>query len=102
MMTDEQKTKEIARASDALLGTLWQLTYSGMRTFEENWAEMDRNFPQARWLHNALKGENHPCPACGGETNQDSVDVGVGVIHGPRGCIECGWSEADEYGYAQA
>lgn len=38
-----------------------------------------------------------PCPACGGETNQDSVDVGVGVIHGPRGCIECGWSEADEY-----
>ncbi len=38
-----------------------------------------------------------PCPSCGGETNQDSVDVGVGVIHGPRGCIECGWSEADEY-----
>lgn len=38
-----------------------------------------------------------PCPKCGGETHQDSVDVGVGVIHGPRGCIECVWSEAAEY-----
>ena len=38
-----------------------------------------------------------PCPKCGGETHQDSVDVGVGIIHGPRGCIECGWSEAPEY-----
>ena len=68
MMTDEQKTKEIARASDALLGTLWQLTYSGKRTFEENWAEMDKRFPQARWLHNALKGENHDAPILAKDT----------------------------------
>jgi hypothetical protein len=40
---------------------------------------------------------NDPCPKCGGETHQDSVDVGVGVIHGPRGCIVCGWSEDPEY-----
>ena len=38
-----------------------------------------------------------PCPECGGETHQDNLDVGVGVITGPRGCIECGWSEASEY-----
>lgn len=38
-----------------------------------------------------------PCPKCGGETDQDSVDIGVGVIHGPRGCRECRWSEAAEY-----
>jgi hypothetical protein len=38
-----------------------------------------------------------PCPKCGGEMHQDSADVGVGVIYGPRGCIECGWSEDDEY-----
>ena len=40
---------------------------------------------------------NDPCPKCGGETHQDSVDVGVGIIYGPRGCIECAWSEAPEY-----
>lgn len=40
---------------------------------------------------------NDACPKCGGETYQDSVDVGVGVIFGPRGCIECGWSEDSEY-----
>lgn len=37
------------------------------------------------------------CPKCGGETHQDSVDVGVGMIFGPRGCTECGWSEDEEY-----
>lgn len=37
------------------------------------------------------------CPKCGGETYQDSVDVGVGIIHGPRGCVECGWSEDSSY-----
>lgn len=40
---------------------------------------------------------NSKCPKCGGETHQDSVDVGVGVIYGPRGCIECAWSEAESY-----
>jgi hypothetical protein len=37
------------------------------------------------------------CPKCEGETHQDSVDVGVGVIYGPRGCMECGWSEDADY-----
>lgn len=40
---------------------------------------------------------NDPCPKCNGETHQDSVDVGIGVMHGPRGCIVCGWSESSEY-----
>jgi len=40
---------------------------------------------------------NETCPRCGGdELHQDAVDVGVGVIHGPRGC-PCGWSEDPEY-----
>ncbi len=47
--------KELRRAANALLNTLWQLAYSGSRTFEENWQEMDRRFPQARWLHDELK-----------------------------------------------
>lgn len=38
-----------------------------------------------------------PCPKCGGETWQDSADIGVGVIYGPRGCINCAWSEDEEY-----
>ena len=37
------------------------------------------------------------CPKCGGETWQDSADVGVGVIYGPRGCGDCGWSESEAY-----
>ena len=41
--------------------------------------------------------DNDPCPKCGGETWQDSADIGVGVIYGPRGCTACGWSEAEEY-----
>jgi hypothetical protein len=40
---------------------------------------------------------NEPCPKCSGETWQDSADVGVGVIYGPRGCTECGWSEDEAY-----
>ena len=38
-----------------------------------------------------------PCPKCGGDTHQDCVDIGVGRIYGPRGCIECGWSEDFDY-----
>jgi len=37
------------------------------------------------------------CPKCGEECHCDSVDVGVGVIHGPYGCPGCGWSEGSEY-----
>ncbi|HYC44496.1 MAG TPA: hypothetical protein VED01_03330 [Burkholderiales bacterium] len=37
------------------------------------------------------------CPECGSECDRDSVDVGVGVIHGPYGCLGCGWSENAEY-----
>jgi predicted nucleic-acid-binding Zn-ribbon protein len=40
---------------------------------------------------------NQICPKCGGETYQDSVDIGVGVIYGPLGCVECGWSEDSDY-----
>lgn len=38
-----------------------------------------------------------PCPQCSGVTHQDCVDVGVGIIYGPRGCTVCGWSEDDRY-----
>lgn len=37
------------------------------------------------------------CPKCGAECDRDSVDVGVGVMHGPYGCPGCGWSESEEY-----
>ena len=37
------------------------------------------------------------CPLCGErDLDRDSVDVGVGVIHGPYGC-QCGWSEDPKY-----
>lgn len=41
--------------------------------------------------------DDSPCPKCGGETHQDSVHNGLGLIYGPRGCIVCGWSEDSEY-----
>lgn len=56
-MTEQEPDgpEDLHRAANALLNTLWQHVYSGSRTFEENWLEMDRRFPQARWLHTALK-----------------------------------------------
>jgi hypothetical protein len=41
--------------------------------------------------------EDRVCPKCGGEIWRDAVDVGVGIIYGPYGCNECGWSESEEY-----
>lgn len=37
------------------------------------------------------------CLKCGGECYRDEVDVGVGIVEGPWGCMECGWSESSEY-----
>lgn len=37
------------------------------------------------------------CPKCNGECYRDEVDVGVGVINGPWGCMKCGWSESPKY-----
>jgi hypothetical protein len=37
------------------------------------------------------------CPKCNCECWRDSCDVGVGIIYGPWGCPECGWSEDSEY-----
>jgi hypothetical protein len=51
----EGSEKDLQRAANALLNTLWQKVYSGVRTHDENWGEMDRQFPQARWLHEELK-----------------------------------------------
>ena len=41
------------------------------------------------------------CPNCGESCDRDSVDVGVGVIHGPFGCANCGWSEDSKYDLSQ-
>lgn len=60
--TNSTKPEEVHRAADALLSTLWQLVWTGTRSFDENWNEMDRRYPQARWLHNALKGLPHNAP----------------------------------------
>lgn len=36
------------------------------------------------------------CPRCGGETEVDEVDIGVGMQQcGPRGCPACHWVEGD-------
>jgi hypothetical protein len=40
---------------------------------------------------------SHDCPHCASGCDRESVDVGVGVIHGPWGCSNCGWSEYPEY-----
>lgn len=37
------------------------------------------------------------CEKCGYPCDRDEVDVGVGVIYGPWGCFNCGWSEDARY-----
>lgn len=37
------------------------------------------------------------CPKCSSPVWIESVDVEVGILHGPYGCPECGWSEWEEY-----
>lgn len=38
------------------------------------------------------------CPRCGcTEVWREDVNVGVGIIYGPYGCPDCGWSESEEY-----
>ena len=37
------------------------------------------------------------CPSCGSQCHREEADVGIGIMHGPWGCPECGWSESPEY-----
>ena len=37
------------------------------------------------------------CPKCKSQCERDEADVGVGIIYGPWGCGECGWSEDEKY-----
>lgn len=41
--------------------------------------------------------ESQDCPHCGEPCDRHSVDVGVGVIRGPWGCGNCGWSSDSAY-----
>jgi len=41
------------------------------------------------------------CPKCGCEDlHREEADVGVGIIYGPYGCPECGWSEWKRYDHS--
>jgi hypothetical protein len=44
--------------------------------------------------------ENMKCPKCGNGCHRDTVDIGVGVIHGPWGCPNCAWSSDPEYDFS--
>lgn len=37
------------------------------------------------------------CPKCKSRCFRESIDVGVGIIYGPYGCPNCGWSEDEKY-----
>lgn len=53
--------------------------------------------PAAACIGGGEVSDEMNCPSCGGYCYRDSVDVGIGIIHGPYGCTECGWSEWEEY-----
>ena len=36
------------------------------------------------------------CPECGKETTHEEVDIGVGIMHGPTRCNNCGWNQETE------
>jgi hypothetical protein len=40
------------------------------------------------------------CHKCGQQCHRDEVDVGVGIINGPWGCPDCGWSEDEAYDFS--
>ncbi len=44
-----------------------------------------------------MKDDRQECPHCGEECDRESVDVGIGVMRGPWGCGNCGWSEDPAY-----
>lgn len=50
--------------------------------------------------------EDMDCAKCGESCYRESVDIGVGIMYGPWGCPDCGWSENPEYdcssGYSPA
>ncbi len=33
------------------------------------------------------------CPECSSDTVRDEVDIGVGTMHGPARCDNCGWTQ---------
>lgn len=41
--------------------------------------------------------ESKVCEKCKTPCDRDEVDVGVGVIYGPWGCSNCGWSDDSRY-----
>lgn len=44
-----------------------------------------------------MKDEPCTCPYCGAPCDRDYADIGVGVIYGPWGCANCGWSSDPQY-----
>ena len=36
------------------------------------------------------------CPTCGLPLTRDEVDIGVGTMHGPARCDNCGWAETPQ------
>lgn len=42
------------------------------------------------------------CPECNGDCYRDEVDIGVGILYGPWGCTECGWSQDSQYDLSKA
>jgi predicted nucleic-acid-binding Zn-ribbon protein len=44
-----------------------------------------------------VSAEQFTCPKCGGDCSRDDADIGIGIIYGPWGCGNCGWSENPEY-----
>lgn len=41
--------------------------------------------------------ESYACPYCEELCAREEADIGVGVMYGPWGCSNCGWSENPEY-----
>jgi hypothetical protein len=42
------------------------------------------------------------CPKCGSDNcYRDAVDVGIGIMYGPYGCSDCGWSESNPSDYPE-
>lgn len=52
--TSGEVKPDLHRAASSLLNQLWQGVYSGSKTFDENWTEMERRYPASKWLQDEL------------------------------------------------
>lgn len=68
--------------------------------YDDPWASAPLDDPSPVRTAEVAAAESQNCPNGCGPCSRDSVDVGIGIMYGPWGCM-CGWSEDSAYDISQ-